>query len=561
MEWRYQNLIEAIEAAVQETAPQRGYTFLDGAEAKHLTFAALWQQAVIYAGALQQRGVQKGDRVLVLVPTSAEFASVYLALLLCGAAPCVLPTPDNIGNQAEATRRVLHVTAQLSARLLLTTEELDLLSSEIEDELEICPVATLQAEPVLAWQPVLVTGDDLALIQASSGTTGAPKCIALTHSNILANLQQIGQHLQVVDEDVVVCWLPLFHDMGLIGCFLFVLYWQLHGVFMTPYRFIRRPATWLKAISDYGGTLSPAPNFAYALATRRTTAEELALLDLSTWRAAMCGAEQIDVGTLHRFAERFTTCGFRPNSLVPCYGLAEASFCVVMHHPDQPFKYERIVRSTLVSQGIAVAAAEADTVDTTLICDCGPAVEDTRIVITNEAGQTLPEGHVGQVWINGPSITLGYYHLPEENQRVLRNGWLNTGDLGYLRHGHLFITGRSKDLIVVRGQNYQPTEFEWAAAEVPGVALGRVVAFGVYDPQEATEQIYLVCERPRTMEVEEKELCETIKRHVGQQTGIMPASVGLIPRNTIPKTTTGKLQRARTKSLYFKLNPKEIVST
>jgi len=556
MKWPYHTLIEALESAVQHSTPQQGYTFLEGSEANHVTFERLWARAKAYAGALQHRDVQKCDRVLVVLPTSAEFASIYLGLLLCGAVPCVLPSPEGARNRVDAIRRVSHVAVQLSAKLLITSSELGLLEAETDLPLTAVTVADLQAETGYPWQPVPLSGDDLALIQASSGTTDTPKCVALTHHNVLANLWQIGQRLQVVDDDVVVCWLPLFHDMGLIGCFLFVLYWQLHGVFMAPYRFIRRPITWLKAISDYGGTLSLAPNFAYALVERRVTEQELTQLDLSTWRAALCGAEPIDARTLQKFSRRFAVSGFRPNSLVPCYGLAEASLCVVMHRPGEPLHYEQVSRLALTKEKQAVIDDQSN--DTVLICDCGSPVEGTHIRIIDENGTALPEGYVGSIWISGPSVTAGYYSAPEETDKTLQAGWLNTGDLGYIRNGHLFVTGRNKDLIVIRGHNYQPTDFEWAAAEIPGISQGRVIAFGVYDPAEATEQVYLVCERPLKAEVEEEKLAETIKLHVGRQTGVLPAHVGLVTRNTIPKTTSGKLQRARTKSLYFKLNPKEI---
>lgn len=559
MQWRYPTLIKAMEAAAQSAGPQTGYIFLDGMETNPLTFAELWQRARAYAGALQQQGVKKGDRVLVIMPTSADFAAVYLGLLLSGAAPCVLPTPDNTRNRGQAIRRVLKITAQLSARLLVTTPEPALSQAEVGARVQVCTIAELQTSSA-PWQPVAVDENDLALIQASSGTTGAPKCIALTHSNILANLEQIGRRLQVTKEDVVVCWLPLFHDMGLVGCFLFTLYWQLSGLFMTPHRFLRRPATWLKAISDYGGTLSPAPAYAYALTARRLTEEELARLDLSTWRAAICGAEAIDVETAQHFIERLVPYGFRPESFVPYYGLAEAALGVTMRRPGERFGYERLARSTMVAEGVAVVLNGTETTDATLVCDCGPVLEGNQVRILDETGRELPEGHIGQVWIAGPSVTQGYYNLPQENERALRDGWLNTGDLGYLRGGHLFVTGPSQDLIVVGGHTYQPTEFEWAAAQAPGIAAGRVVAFGVSDPDQATGQLYLVCERPRKMAMSEQALCETIKRHVERETGVLPASVALVPRNTILRTTSGKLQRTRTKSLYFKLSPKEVIA-
>jgi fatty-acyl-CoA synthase len=549
MKPRFQTLVDAIEAAAKESTPQQGYTFLESSEVNHITFNELWERAKNYAGILQCRGVQKGDRILIVLPTSVEFATIYLGVLLCGAAPCVLPAPDNTP-LTDAVRRVLNVAAQLSAKLLIATVEMVLPEAEVDVPLPQYTVAELQAGRLHSWQPVALNGDDLALIQASSGTTGIPKCVALSHSNVLANLQQIGQRLEIVADDVEVCWLPLFHDMGLIGCFLLVLYWQLHGVFMTPYRFIRRPLTWLKAISDYGGTISPAPNFAFALVERRVTAQELINLDLSTWRAAPCGAEPVDVKTLQKFTERFEASGFQPTSLSPCYGLAEASLCVAMHQPGEPFRYERIARSALAKAAVALVVEETDSNNAILICDCGPAVEGTYLRIMDDTGRELPEEQIGSVWVSGPSIMQGYYNAPDETNKVWRAGWLNTGDLGYLRNGHLFITGRSKDLIVIRGHNYQPTDFEWAAAEVSGISKGRVVAFGIYSSEQATEQLYLICERPTKIAIQEQELCETIKLHVGRQTGVLPAHVGLVARNTIPKTSSGKLQRARIKSLY-----------
>jgi len=556
MKWRYQTLVEALDAAGHEPSQQKGFTFLNGAAVEHLPFDELGRRAKIYAGALQHQGVQRGNRVLVVLPTGVEFACVYLGVLLCGAAPCVLPSPEGAQNQDESISRLCTVAQQLAARILVTTMAIAKVPALADAPFGIVTIAELTVDPSHAWQPVPVTGDDLALIQASSGTTGRPKCVALSHANILANVQQIGQRLQI-DNDVVVCWLPLYHDMGLIGCFLFVLAWQLHGVFMSPYRFLRRPANWLKAISEYGGTLSPAPNFAYALATQRITERELIGIDLATWRGALCGAEPIDVGTLQAFARRFSAYGFRPTSLLPCYGLAEASLCVVLQQPGAPLHYERISRRALAGSGVAVDVDTADAGDATVVCDCGTPVGGMRVRIADDAGRELPDGHVGSVWVSGPSITRGYYNAPDDTRAARRDGWLNTADLGYMRNGHLFITGRWKDLIVIRGHNYQPTDFERVAAEVPGVSFGGVVAVGVYHALEGTEQLYLVCERPRDMPMDDAAFCTTISVHVGRRTGIVPAQVVLVKRNSIPKTTSGKLQRVRTKLLYIETSSKE----
>lgn len=536
---RHTTLIDSLATAA---AGSGAYIFLDGDSPDELPFTRLAQEAHANAGALQQLGVVQGDRVLVALPTGAAFARVFLGALLCGAAPCVLPAPDN-----EGLEHLRAVAAQLRARLLVTTAAP---AAPAGLPLRVCTPAELAAS-THPFVPVSAAPDDLALIQASSGTTGAPKCIGLTHANLLANIGQIGERLRVAADDVVVSWLPLYHDMGLIGCFLFTLCWGLRGVFMSPQRFMRRPASWLRAIGTYRGTLSPAPNFAYALAARRLTERDLEGLDLSSWRAAMCGAEPIDVASLSAFAERFAPYGLRRESLVPCYGLAEASLCVTMQEPGEGLRFEGVSRARLASEGVATPVSGWAAGRTVSFADCGAPVRGMALEIREGTGRRLPEGRVGAIWIRGPSVTGGYIGAPELNAAALRDGWLSTGDLGYLRHGRLFVTGRHKDLIIIRGHNYQPTQFEAAAAELPGVAEGRVAAVSVYSPQEATECLALLVERPRDAALDENALRDAIRLRVGLRTGVVPAQVMLIPRNGLPKTTSGKLQRARARQLYL----------
>jgi acyl-CoA synthetase (AMP-forming)/AMP-acid ligase II len=319
---------------------------------------------------------------------------------------------------------------------------------------------------------------------------------------------------------------------------------------MTPYRFLRRPAAWLKAISEFRGTISPAPNFAYALVQSRMSDTELAELDLSSWRGALCGSEQVDVGNLLRFAERFGGCGFDAHSLTPCYGMAEASLAVTIHRPGDALRFEHVLRATLASEGRAVPASEAQADGTIVVCGCGSALPGVRLSVCDESGKELPEGSVGEIWIQSPSLTIGYVADPDRTRDCLRDGWLLSGDLGYLRDGHLFVTGRRKELIVIRGHNYHPADFEWAAAEVPGVRSGKVVAFSAYSPEQATEQLYVVCERPQDAQWTDEALTEAIRAQVARRTGLLPV-VGLLPRNAIPKTTSGKLQRGKVKERYL----------
>lgn len=541
-------LTDALAAAA---AGPGAYTFLEGDGAEDLPFARLAEQARACAGALQGLGVARGDRVLVTLPTGAAFARVFLGALLCGAAPCVLPAPDDGGGD-----HLRAVAALLDARLLVATQAQAASPALAGLPLRACTPEEL-AGSAHPYAPVPVAPGDLAVVQASSGTTGAPKCVGLTHANLLANVGQIGDRLRVAADDVVVSWLPLYHDMGLIGCFLFTLCWGLRGVLMAPARFMRRPASWLRAISAYGGTLSPAPNFAYALAAGRVAGRDLEGLELGSWRAAMCGAEPIDVAGLAAFADQFAPYGLRRESLVPCYGLAEASLCVAMHEPGQGLRFEGVSRARLAADGVAEPVSGWASDGAALVADCGRPVAGMALEIRDELGRPLPEGRVGVVWISGPSVTGGYLGAPELSAAALRGGWLNTGDLGYMRRGRLFVTGRRKDLIIIRGHNYQPAEFEAAAAEVPGVAAGRVAAVGVYSSQDATERLALVVERPREAGLDEQGLRDAVRLRVALRTGVVPAQVLLIPRNGLPKTTSGKLQRARARLLYLEQAPQE----
>ncbi len=551
MKLQAKTLLEALHSAAAQTNPQAGYTFLDKKRSDTLPFSDLLTQAESFAGILQHQGIQQGDRVLIILQTGPAFTVTFAGLQLAGAIPVVLPSPALMRDQQDGFKRIQQVAAQIGAKLLITSAaEYDQWDTG-DFPLPVHTIETLLAEQERPFQPVAVFPNDIALIQATSGSTSAPKAVALTHANVLSNLEQIGQSLQVNQNDVVVSWLPLFHDMGLIGCFLFVLYWQLPGVFMTPYSFLRRPVNWLKAITTYKGTLSPAPNFAYALAAARTPDSTLPELDLSSWRSAICGAEPIDPRTLAGFAGRFAAIGFDANALTPCYGLAEASLAVTMHQPGTAMKVEVLSRQVLTHENIAILADPDGSEQTITVVDCGVPVPGMEVHILDEQGNRLPDGYVGRVYISGPSVLQQFFNDPERTAALLQDNRLDTGDMGYMRCGHLFVTGRHKELIIVRGQNVQPADLEWIAAEVPGLTPGRIVALGIHDEKVGSEQLHLVAERPRNKKANLAEIAENVRQYVGHRTGIVPAQVSLVPRNSIPRTTSGKLQRALMKSLYI----------
>ena len=544
MQSRYQTLTEALEAAAAQCDAARGYIFLSRGAPVHLPYAQLWQVARQMAATLQQRGLAKGDRVVLTLGTSPEFAHVYWGLQLCGAVPCILPAPGAGREQSSAVHRILAVADQIEASAIIgSADDLAALAGQ-DQRSQLWDVAQLALGDGAAWQRPCQSPGDLAVIQATSGSTGTPKCVALTQFNVLANLEQDGQRLRIDNSDVQICWLPLFHDMGLIGCFFLAVYWQMPGVFLTPFQFLREPLSWLQAISNYRGTISPAPNFAFALLTQRITEDEATQLNLTSWKAAVCGGEPIEVPTLQRFVQRFEKVGFSPNALVPAYGMAEAALCITMYSPGEALNYETVLQKDLAERGVAVPVFLASDEPTTTLCDCGAVVEGTQLVIRNGAGEVVGDGQVGQIWVAGPSLLQEYINLPSENATLLQAGWLNTGDLGYLRNGRLFVVGRSKEIIIIRGHNYAPVDFERAAEEVAQVTAGRVVAIGIPNAQQGTEQLVILCEQPReALTLSPAEWQRAIQSHVGKRTGILPAQVIILPRNAIPRTTSGGLMR------------------
>jgi acyl-CoA synthetase (AMP-forming)/AMP-acid ligase II len=541
---KFHTVVETLYFEAKLDGDSRHMTFIDDEGHEEVVpYIRLLEGAYIAASALQRAGVKPREFVPLVVPTSRAFAATFFGLLLVGAIPCPLPLPAGFGDVEGFAQRVEWVARYLGATRVVTTDQL---RSLVPDSVTTILVEDLLADKTAhpSFDAPRIAADDVAMVQCTSASTGHPKGVLLTQENLIANVHQIGFVLGVTEKDVPVCWLPLYHDMGLIGCLLFAIYWNLDSVFLSPSRFLRRPVTWLEAIAKYKGTLSPAPNFAYAYVNARTKDEELAGLDLSSFRIAMCGAEPVDPRTLERFEERFAKWGMKKHVAAPCYGLAEATLAVSFHGIGESLKYDRVSREELAKGRVQ------DDASGLLVASCGKPMPETRVRIVGDEGEALPEDRVGHVLVSGPSIMKGYHELPEETARVLKDGWLQTGDLGYLRGGELRITGRSKDLVIIRGRNYAPSDFEWAAEEVPGVRRGNAVAFGVPNDEQGTEELHLVCETDQDGAARDA-LAGAIRAHVTVKTGVAPAHVELVPRNTIPKTSSGKLQRSKTRERYL----------
>jgi fatty-acyl-CoA synthase len=504
------------------------------------------------AAALAAEGVEPGDRVMLCLPTSPVFVTAFFGALLLGAVPTAVATPGGFGSADIFRDKFTRLLAYLEPAAVVATPSV-LAGGALPDA-----VAAIDGDVLHAWAcspeaptlaPRLPEPGDLAFIQATSGSTGTPKGVQITHANLAANCEQIAHAATMGRSDTWVGWLPLHHDMGLIGGFLTPVFHCFDAVLMPPSRFLRSPGDWLRAVSRYRATFTAAPNFAYGYAAARVTDAELDGVDLSSWRFLFCGAEPIHPPTVQHFVDRFAAWGLPKDALVPCYGMAEASLGVTVSRPHAPIAYDSISRQALTGNGVALDIP-ADDLDAMHIVDCGAPLSGTEVRIVAEDGAICGEDVVGRIQFRGPSMTVGYFRLPGETAAATREGWWDTGDIGYLREGRLRITGRHKDLIIIRGANYLPTDFELAAQEVAGVRLGGVAAVGHADTQGLSEELHLIVESGADA-AEHDALRRAVRVAVSKRTGVLPAGVRVVPPRSIPKTTSGKVQRAEARRLFL----------
>lgn len=523
----------------------------DGSESR-VAYADIQTKARRLARALVADGVVPGEIIPMVLPTSLDFVVSLFGILLAGATPSALGLPAGFGDIDGFAKRTATICRFLQAKRIVVSPGLAPYATGGTDVIAITEPLAMHGDDDVALPPVF--DDDVAILQCTSGSTGLPKGVVLTHANVLANVQQIGMGVDVNDEDVVVAWLPLNHDMGLIGSLLFSIYWNLPLALLSPVSFLRRPASWLQTIARHKGTLSPAPNFAYAYVTSRAKDTELENVDLSSWRVAFCGAEPIAPHTMRSFQARFADRGLRKNVVLPCYGLAEACLAVTFRPAEAPLLVDCIDRDKLATG--EVRYADGGDVPVVNVVSCGRPLPGTELEIRDREGNVQGDDAVGRIMVRGPSIMREYLNDAERSAEARdEDGWLWTGDLGYVRGGELFVTGREKDLIILRGKNFVPSEFEWAAEKVPGVRRGNAVAFGVPSNTLGTEMLVLACETDLTSPEERRELERLIITEVMKETGIRPDVVRLTGRERLPKTTSGKLQRAKVKQAYVEEKP------
>jgi len=531
---------------------KRGLNFHDprGNLVRPYPFSELREEALVAARRLIAHGVKKDDRIALVAETGPEFAALFCGCIYAGAWPVPLPLPTSFGGKDS-------YIDQLTVQLQSSDPKVLFYPAEIAEMAGAA--AARQGCEGITWEhfaqgdvsdaelPTAHT-DDICYLQYSSGSTRFPHGVAVTHASLLNNLAGHGEGMHVGGEDRCVSWLPWYHDMGLVGCFLSPIANQVSADYLKTEDFARRPLAWLDMISrNLGTTLSYSPTFGYDICARRISSQSHVgdRFDLSRWRVAGNGADMIRPDVMQGFVNAFAGAGFKASAFLPSYGLAEATLAVTVMPPGEGIRVELVEEERLSGTPRDLSRPARYRA----IVNCGKAVKDMAIEIRGEKGAGLPDHHIGKVWCKGPSVMHSYFRDPESTAECLVDGWLDTGDMGYQVDGYLFIVGRAKDMIIINGKNHWPQDIEWAVEQLPGFHQGDIAAFSV--ETENGEEVPAVLVHCRVSDPEERiKLHDQIRDKVRSITG-MNCVIELVPPRTLPRTSSGKLSRAKAKKLYL----------
>jgi acyl carrier protein len=545
-------LLEVLEWHAAEHPDRVHVRLLSDGGQQELTYGALRHEAAAVAAGLRQRSVAPGSGVAIMLPTSREYFVAFFGVLLAGGVPAPVYPPARPSALEEHLRRHVGILDNAQAAAMITVEEARRLARLVAPQVpSLRHLVTVEELAAGGGRPPRITppASTTALLQYTSGSTGAPKGVVLSHANLLANIRAMGQAGDITPDDVFVSWLPLYHDMGLIGSWLLSLFFGIPFVVMSPLAFLTRPAAWLQAIHDHGGTVSGGPNFGYELCLRRIEDADLDGVDLSRCRIAFNGAEPVSPDTITRFTERFAPWGLDPRAITPVYGLAEASVALTVPPIGRGAVIDRVAREPLSRSGRAVPADQDDPSAVRIVA-CGRPLPGHEVRIADPSGATLGERLEGRVQFRGPSATAGYFRNPAATRRLFVGDWLDSGDLGYLVDGELHLTGRVKDVIIRAGRNLHPSELEEAVAAVPGVRRGCVAVFPTAEPATGTERLVVLAETRATAEAELAELRRGVNAAATDVIGTPPDEVVLAPPGAVPKTSSGKVRRAAARERY-----------
>ncbi len=546
----FETLGEALDYAA---TGKRGLNFHDarGTLTRAYPYSELREEALGHARRFIALGIKPGDRIALVAETGPEFAACFFGAIYAGAWPVPLPLPTSFGG------RDAYVD-QLGVQLKSSDPVLFLYPGELADFGKAA--ADRAAVPSRTWESLseidlapadfpTAAPDDIAYLQYSSGSTRFPHGVAVTHRALLDNLHAHGIGLEVEDSDRCISWLPWYHDMGLVGCLLSPVALQLSVDYLKTEDFARRPLAWLDMITRNPGTsVSYSPTFGYDICSRRMSSQTRAedRFDLSRWRIAGNGADMIRPDVMQAFVDCFAAAGFHAGAFCPSYGLAEATLAVSLMPPGEGIRLELVEEHEL-------SGAENRDHDRPrryrAVVNCGKPVTGMEIEIRDGNGDILPDRGIGKVFVRGTSVMVGYFRDEETTEACLQDGWLDTGDMGYMSGGYIFIVGRAKDMIIINGRNHWPQDIEWAVEQLPGFKSGDIAAFAITGPSgEETPAVLVHC---RVSDPHERgRLRDDIRERVRAITGISPV-VELIPPRTLPRTSSGKLSRVKARSLYL----------
>jgi 1-acyl-sn-glycerol-3-phosphate acyltransferase len=537
-----------------QSQPERTHVHLfdDETGTRALSYGELLTESRAVAAGLRAHGHQPGEAVAIMLPTCAGYFFSFFGILLAGGIPVPIYPPARISQIEDHFRRHAGILANAGVTMLITFEQAKQVTRLLVSQVErLSNIATV--EELCGFGRLEETGglgaDAVAFIQYTSGSTGNPKGVVLTHGNLLSSLDSMAQALEASASDVFVSWLPLYHDMGLIGAWMGSLVYGFPLVLMSPLTFLRRPESWLHAIHAYRGTLSGGPNFAFELCVRRIRDEDIQGLDLSSWRLAFNGAEPVSPATLSAFRDRFIPYGLKPEALTPVYGLAEATLGVAFTPVNRGPRIDRVRREAISHSGRA-ETAEKDDPETVEFVSSGVPIPGFEVRITDATGTEAREREEGALEFKGPSTTSGYYRNPEATKDLFHDDWLVSGDRGYIAEGEVYITGRTKDVVIRAGRNIYPYELEQAVADVAGVRRGCVAVFGATAPESGTERLVVVAETREQDESRQAEMREKIVALTQDLLGMPADEIVLAPPHTVLKTSSGKIRRVAIRDLY-----------
>jgi fatty-acyl-CoA synthase len=535
---------------------RRGLNFHDtrGTLAQAYSYAELREDALLHARRFMALGIEPGDRIALVAETGPDFAACFFGAVYAGAWPVPLPLPTSFGGREAYVDQLSIQLKSCDPTLFLFPDELAHFGGEAAEKSAVVSRAwssLAEIDPAPGDLPSAEPGD-IAYLQYSSGSTRFPHGVAVTHRALLDNLHSHGVGLGVIETDRVISWLPWYHDMGLVGCFLSPIAMQMSVDFLKTEDFARRPLAWLDMITRNPGTsVSYSPTFGYDICSRRMSSQTRAAerFDLERWRIAGNGADMIRPDVMQAFVDSFAEAGFKASAFCPSYGLAEATLAVSLMPPGEGIRLE-LVEETELAGGLQGSFDDGSPRRYRAIVNCGKPILGMQVEIRNADGAPLPDRGIGRVYVRGGSVMHSYFRDEESTRAALSpDGWLDTGDMGYLSNGYIFIVGRAKDMIIINGRNHWPQDIEWAVEQLPGFKSGDIAAFAITGPSgEETPAVLVHC---RVSDAGERgRLRDEIRERVRAITGITPV-VELVPPRTLPRTSSGKLSRVKARSLYL----------